>query len=153
NGTTSLINPFTGIVGARWDSQTLSLPLAANDASYSVQVTSGSNQTCLTFAAWWTSTIVIDKDKDGLLDVWERNGLHLNIGSSTQTATFGDCMFAQSLVPPEPCVNLPAMGADPGTQDVFLEIDWLSGAGHEHVPKLAALKAIAQTFSLHGIST
>ena len=149
NGVTlSNSSPFTGTAGVRWDNPTFNISLAPSAASYSTQVTSGDNQVCLTWSAIVTSTIVTDTDLDGLLDVWETNGLHLNPGDSTHPATFGGC----SDFPGEPCVNLPAMGASPSRKDIFVEIDWLHGSdGHLHMPKLDALNAIGATFMSNGI--
>ena len=109
-------NPFTGTAGVRWDSPTLPVVLPQDASSYSATVTSGSNQVCLTFAALVTSTVVTDPDYDGLLTTWEKNGLHLNPGDATHPATFGGCAD----YPSEPCVNLPAMGANPSVPDIFV---------------------------------
>ena len=156
NGETIASNHFrgkAGIPGARWDNPTFNIPLERDDSSFSTQVTADDN-VCLTWGAIVTSTNVVDTDGDGLLDVWETNGLHLNPGDATkkppQPATFGDCDFARRVG--ESCVNLPAMGADPGTnsrphKDIFVEIDWLYGSDHVHLPKLGALSAIAATFA------
>jgi hypothetical protein len=148
-------SPFTGTAGGpngRWDNPSFTISLAQDDASYSTQVTSGGNQVCLTFGAIVTSTNVTDTDHDGLLDVWETKGLHLNIGVPGQPATFGGCQD----YPNESCVNLPAMGADPNKQDIFVEIDWMHGTDghlqHLHIPKYAALNAIGSTFLNHGIA-
>jgi hypothetical protein len=141
--------PFTGTAGAtgaRWDNPTFPIGLAKDSSSYSTQVTANSNQVCLTFTSIWTSTNVTDTDNDGLLDTWEMNGLHLNPGTSTLLATFGGCAD----FPNEDCVNLPAMGANPGIPDIFAEIDWEQGTdGHQHIPKYEALSAVAQTFANH----
>src|SRR5262249_37128881 len=146
-------NSFTGSAGtvARWDSPTLPITLPQDASSYSAVVNSGSNQVCLTFAALVTSTIVTDTDYDGLLNVWETNGIHLNPGDANNPATFGGCLDNLK----EPCVNLPAMGANANVPDIFVEIDWMhgvSGGDHMHIPKEGALSAIAATFSIHGIN-
>jgi hypothetical protein len=145
--------PFRGTAGPRWDNPTFNINLAQNAASYSTQVTAGTNQACLTFAAIWTSTGVTDTDRDGLLDKWEQNGLHLNPGGPAQPATFGGCPRLDPTIPAsEPCVDLPRMGADAAKKDIFVEIDWLRGIdGHLHVPKLSALKPVAETFRGHEI--
>ena len=148
NGATIITNPtpFRGSAGVRWDNPTYSITLAQNAASYSTEVTTGDNNTCLTWSAIVTSTNVTDTDGDGLLDVWETKGLHLN--DQVSPATFGGC----SDYPADPCVNLPAMGALPKQKDIFVQIDWLHGTdGHLHIPKLAALTAIGDTFNGHGI--
>ena len=146
NGTTLASNPFTGTAGVRWDNPTFNINLASNAASYTTQVSSSDNQTCLTWGAIVTSTAVTDTDADGLLDAWETNGFHLN--DQVSPATFGGCAD----YPAEPCVNLPAMGASPSRKDIFVEIDWLHGSdGHSHAPKLDALNAIGATFAKHNI--
>src|SRR4030095_6220001 len=136
----------------RWDNPQFQFNLAAHAASVDTQLTSSDNQICLTWAAMVTSTPVTDTDRDGLLDFWETNGLHLNPGDSTHPATFSGCSYAATVG--DPCVNLPAMGASSSQKDIFLEIDWMhgtSGGDHLHIPKLAALNAIGATFSPHGI--
>src|SRR5262249_14704147 len=136
--------------GSRWDSRTVALPLALNDASYPVTITSADNQTCLTVVSLWTSTPVVDTDKDGLVQFWETNGMHLNPGDSTTPATFGGCTDPLNLNDTAHCVNLPAMGADPTKQDIFVEIDWFKKAGanaHEHKPKPDALAKIITAFN------
>src|SRR5262249_36213422 len=144
-------SPFTGSVGLRWDNPTVTISLHPDDASYTTQVTPGpgANQVCLTFSAIVTSTNVRDSDYDGLLDVWESKGLHLNPGGPGQPATFGGC----SDYPSEPCVDLHSMGANPLKQDIFIEIDWMHGTnGHLHIPKIDALNAIGATFANHNIA-
>ncbi len=137
---------FTGTAGPRWDNPTFNFYLQPNESTWSSHVTFN-GQACLTWGAVVTSIRVLDTDNDGLLDVWETRGLHLN--TQANPATFGGCAD----YPSEPCVNLPAMGANPSRQDVFVEFDWLRGTdGHTHNPKLDALSAMAATFALHGIS-
>jgi hypothetical protein len=148
-------NPFIGSAGTRWDNPTFYFGLPADASSFPTHVTSGTNQTCLTFAAIIASTVVKDTDSDGLLDTWETNGLHRN--TQVSPATFGGCAD----YPHEPCVNLPAMGADPLKRDIFLQVDWMNGTGgsggtdgfgtHDHIPKLPALDAVANTFAPRGI--
>src|SRR5436190_7349577 len=152
NGVTQMLStPFTGSSGVRWDSPTLPINLPQDASSYYATVTSGGNQVCLTFAGLVTSTIVTDPDFDGLLTAWEQKGVHLNPGDATHPATFGGCADYAS----EPCLNLPAMGANENVPDIFVEIDWMhgtDGGDHTHIPKLGALSAIAATFSKHGIN-
>ena len=157
NGNTLDTDPFVGAQGVRWDNPTYNINLAANASSFSALATVGTNQTCLTFAAIVASVAVQDSDGDGLLDLWETKGLHRN--TQVSPATFGTC----SDYPAEPCVNLPAMGANPNKQDIFVQIDWMHGTGdgtggtdghgtHDHMPQLAALSSVAATFALHRIS-
>jgi hypothetical protein len=155
NGTTLSTNPFAGMAGGRWDNPTFGFSLSADASSFTTQVSVGTNQTCVTFAATVASTLVTDTDGDGLLNVWETKGLHRN--TQVTPPTFGTC----SDYPAEPCVNLPAMGADPNKKDIFIQIDWMNGTGggggidgagtHDHAPKLAALNSVANTFLGRGI--
>ncbi len=157
NGNTLDTDPFVGAQGVRWDNPSYNFNLAANASSFSTLATAGNNQTCVTWAAIVASVAVQDSDGDGLLDLWETKGLHRN--TQVSPATFGTC----SEYPAEPCVNLPAMGANPNKQDIFVQIDWMHGTGdgtggtdghgtHDHMPQLAALSSVAATFVLHGIS-
>lgn len=154
--TVSESNPLTGTAGVRWDNPTFDIsnalkptPLFPIVGTLYTQVTASNNQTCLTWAAIVTSTLVTDTDGDGLLDIWETTGVHLNPGTATQPATFGGCI--EALLLQDTCVNLPLMGANPTAKDIFVEIDWLYGPNHVHIPKLPALSAIAATFLQHGI--
>jgi len=85
-----------------------------------------------------------DSDGDGLPDSWETKGVD----------TDGDEVVE---------VDLPAMGADPSRQDVFVEIDWMVEAptknlvgwkvgGHSHKPKSEALQKVMDAFKAHGIA-
>ena len=66
-----------------------------------------------------------DQDGDGLLDSWESQGVTI------------DGQF----------VDLPAMGASPTHKDVFVEIDYMTGAGfHSHRPIPAAISKIITAF-------
>src|SRR6186713_529126 len=91
NRTATFHNSFRGSAGERWDNPTFPIDLSGNDASYSAQLITGSNQTCLTVASIWTSTNVVDSDSDGLLDVWETSGMRLDPGDANHAATFGGC--------------------------------------------------------------
>jgi hypothetical protein len=158
NGDNIASRPFTGSAGANWDNPTYNLTdIDRNDSSYRAEVDVQGTSTCLTFAALVTSTAVVDSDFDGLLDVWEQKGLHLN--TQVFPATFGSCAD----YPSEPCVNLPAMGASPIKPDIFMQIDWMHGTGdgtggtdgkgtHTHMPWPAALTAVCQTFASHLVS-
>lgn len=142
------LNELTGGLQARFDNDTFNITLPAGAASFNTTATTNDNQACYTWAAIIASTNVNDTDGDGLLNSWETKGLHLNEGTSTQKATFGGCAD----YPAEPCVDLKAMGALPGTKDLFLEIDWLQSTDHVHIPKLAALNRIGARFEERGIN-
>jgi uncharacterized repeat protein (TIGR01451 family) len=88
------IDPSSG----EWvgDTQTGTTCLNGGFASDSVEV------------CWEIATSGTDDDGDGLLDVWETNGLDTNHDGV-------------------PEVDLPAMGAEPDHADLFLEIDYSPG--------------------------
>ena len=70
-----------------------------------------------------------DTDGDGLLDVWETNGLDVD----------GDGIID---------VDLPFMGADRLRKDLFLQIDFLAvPGGHTHAPLQAAIQQVVQAFA------
>ncbi len=157
NGTTLSASPFVGAQGTRWDNPTFNFNLAQNASSFSTLATVGGNQTCLTWAAIVASMAVKDTDNDGLLDVWETNGLHRN--TQVSPATFGTCTD----YPKEPCVDLPKMGANPAIKDIFIQIDWMHGTGtgmggidgagtHDHIPKMQALQMVYSAFFAQGIA-
>ena len=157
NGQTLSTNPFVGAQGSHWDNPSFNINLPTNASSFSAMATAGNSQTCVTWAAVVASTYVPDSDNDGLLDLWESKGLHRN--TTVSPATFGTC----SDYPSEPCVNLPAMGANPNKRDIFVQIDWMHGTGdgtggldgsgtHDHIPQLAALSSVASVFSTNGIN-
>jgi len=151
-------HPFTSAQGAAWDNLTYAFDLEENASSTSVEMNRDNNApSCLSWSAIVTSTNVQDSDNDGLLDVWELRGLHRN--TQVSPATFGGCAD----YPTEPCLDLPAMGAQNGVQDIFLQMDWMHGYGdgtggldgsgfHTHVPKLDGLTAVANAFAAHHIA-
>ncbi len=151
-------NPFFGAQGPDWDNYTFNYNLASKASSVQTEVQSSSD--CLSWGAIITSTNVQDSDFDGLLDIWETSGLYLNPGvrnDGTTTpptaATFGTCPAPAGS--PTPCVNFPAMGANPSVPDIFIQIDWMAGnysAPHVHNPQLAALEMVGSVFQSHGIN-
>jgi hypothetical protein len=160
NGRTLDTDPFVGAQGPRWDNATYNIDLSPNASSFSVLGTAGTNQTCVTWAVLIASVNVQDSDHDGLVDLWESKGLHRN--TQVSPATFGTCADYPNDTQ-APCVNLPAMGANPNERDIFIQIDWMHGTGdgtggldgkgtHDHAPPLAALSTVAATFALHGIA-
>jgi uncharacterized repeat protein (TIGR01451 family) len=71
-----------------------------------------------------------DADGDFMLDGWERNGFNAD-GDGTVD------------------VDLPAMGANPGRKDLFLELDCLVAPppGHSHCPVQGAVQTVVQSFA------
>jgi hypothetical protein len=151
-------HPFAGAQGANWDNLTFGFNLPPNASSVQVAMNKTDNApSCLSWGAMVTSTNVQDSDNDGLLDIWESKGLHRN--TQVSPATFGGC----SDYPADPCVDLPAMGAKNGVQDIFLQLDWMHGYGddtggingtgyHSHMPPLTVLTNVAQAFASHNIA-
>ena len=85
-----------------------------------------------------------DTDGDGLPDEWETKGVDTNDDKVID-------------------VDLPAMGADPNREDIFVEIDWMVEApttnllgwkvgGHSHEPKAEALRKVMKAFKAQGIA-
>jgi hypothetical protein len=82
-----------------------------------------------------------DADGDGLLDLWETQGLMVTVDGS------------------DVFVDLPAMGADPLRKDIFVEIDYMVAppgclpfvdycfSGHSHEPKPAAIEKVVAAFA------
>ena len=70
-----------------------------------------------------------DQDGDGLLDIWETQGLTVTIGAVTEF------------------VNLPAMGAKPDHKDIFVEIDYMKTITHTHQPIAQAITDVVTAFA------
>jgi len=137
--------PFPGVYG-NWDNPTWNLsPIPGyvqNTDTWETTsvVPSSSNSGCVSWGAMVLSTTVQDTDGDGLLDVWETGN---NPG-------YTDAVSSQ-------WVALP--GANPNVKDLFIEADYLSNLDgssgtylHSHLPKQAALDAVAATFSAQNIN-
>ncbi|MCB9124674.1 MAG: choice-of-anchor L domain-containing protein [Caldilineaceae bacterium] len=77
----------------------------------------------------------VDTDGDGLLDIWETEGLTVTVGGVPEF------------------VNLPAMGADPQRKDIFVEIDYMveytgtNDIGHTHQPIASAIADVVSAFA------
>ena len=65
-----------------------------------------------------------DRDGDGLLDIWETEGIDLD-----------------GMAPPD--IDLPGMGADPDKKDLFVEVDVMSGV----IVDEAAFAMVEQAFA------
>ncbi len=65
-----------------------------------------------------------DADRDGLLDFWEQSGIDVDENGEID-------------------LSLAALGADPLTRDVFLELDWLAGRS----PSGEALQSLRDVFA------
>jgi hypothetical protein len=144
--------PFPGIYsqnGSAWDDPTWVLNsygsyVLADDMSESTTVMpSATNKGCVNWGAIILSTTVQDTDHDGLLDIWEQNQGYADLAHIDANGN-------------APWVALP--GADPGTKDLFVEIDYFTnldgsaGKVHSHLPKQAALDAIGDAFAQQGIN-
>jgi hypothetical protein len=138
-------NPGSSATGI--DVVTFPLPLEAGamKAGISVGASGGSSPCgCLIFGASILSTVVQDRDGDGILDVWEAQSEW-----SSKPVRLASVYSQWPLTDPTgiPLPNLQLMGANPDIQDVFMQIDYMIGAdGHSHLPVKPALDAIATAF-------
>ena len=123
-------NPFVSAAGPSWDNPTFDVSdkmSSAPSVTTKVDHVGSTNFDCLSWGAVILSTTVQDRDRDGLLDVWEDNGF-------TDFAT-------------QQFVDLKKMGADSKTKDLFVQIDYMTGVdGHSHLPSQNALKMVAEAF-------
>jgi hypothetical protein len=87
----------------------------------------GKDSAQLYFLITTSAASCVDTDGDGLLDVWEKNGVN--------------------------GVNLPAMGADPNKIDLFLQIDYMVAFTHTHQPLQAAVQQVVQASPTRRSST
>jgi len=147
NGGLLATNPFQGFDGPvsdpawdTWTSPLFSVPTSGNpppNATVDVNHGDFTPFDCLSWGAIIFSTPVLDTDRDGLLDVWESN--------SGLTNPDGQVL-----------PDLPAMGANPNIQDIFVEIGSMTTTGydtplgqvtaHNHMPSDAVLNNIIMTF-------
>lgn len=146
-------NPFGGAAGAAtasangYDVVTFpNLPLEPGAMKAKLIVDAGGNGSfdCLTWGAIVVSTEVQDRDADGLLDVWEQES-EFRAKPQRLANVYGN---AWPLPDPGgvPLPNLERMGANANVQDVFVEIDYMVGAGHTHLPAKSALDSVARAF-------
>ena len=83
-----------------------------------------------------------DPDGDGLPTSWERCGLKVIERPDPAPDITKVCRL-------EPCsLDLAAMGADPLTKDVFVEVDWMRKGPHRrsHWPRRRAVKQVVESF-------
>src|SRR5206468_11623267 len=119
------------------------LPRDTFDKPETTSVTpTSANSGCVNWGAMIFSTTVQDRDADGLLDIWEKNQGYMDAVSGNQIA-------------------LP--GANPGTKDLFVQVDYLTlrdpnnpnpltNVLHSHLPKQQALDTVGQAFFNQGIN-
>ncbi|HEV7611520.1 MAG TPA: hypothetical protein VGO37_06590 [Steroidobacteraceae bacterium] len=148
-------NPFVGSGGGGnpagstatgIDVITFPLPLEAGAMKARVSVSGGTQRNCgcLTFGASMLSTVVQDRDGDGLLDVWESQS-EWSSKPSRLASVYGTWPLTEPTGGALP--NLQLMGANPDVQDVFVQIDYMVGSdGHTHLPTKPTLDAIATAF-------
>jgi hypothetical protein len=87
---------------------------------------------CLTLPVAVLSSNVQDRDGDGLLDVWESQA-EWSAKPSRLASVYGAWPLADPTGAPLP--DLGAMGANPDVQDIFVQVDFMTGAdGHSHLP-------------------
>jgi hypothetical protein len=135
------INPFRANTG--FEAVTFqNVPLEAGAMKATVTVDPGKKGCfdCLSFSAVVLSTVVQDRDGDGLLDVWEARSEWSN-KPGRLASLYAGWPLADPTGAPLP--DLGAMGASPDLQDVFVQIDYLVGSDHQHLPAKGALQAVA----------
>jgi hypothetical protein len=147
----TIVNPFAAIAGANWDNPTYNLTNVAVSSSpqYGDSVTTSVDHLgfgtfdCLSWGAVIFRTAAKDSDGDGELDLWET--------ASGLTDPNGHAL-----------PNLPAMGADPNTKDLFVELGYMKTdaqttygsdlrPAHKHMPYAEALKRAGDAFLAKGI--
>ena len=141
-------DPFPGSLGSAWDNLTVNVSpfMTGDEASVSTSVVPSdpSSVACLSWGAIVFSTTVQDTDGDGLLDVWELQGL--------KDPTSGALL-----------VDLPSMGANFNAKDVFIELDYMQTAGyattlqgavagHSHKPTQGALDMVGDAFKAQALN-
>ncbi|HMK72697.1 MAG TPA: hypothetical protein VK454_05120 [Myxococcaceae bacterium] len=136
------INPFRANTG--FEAVTFNgVPLEPGAMKATVTVDPGTRGCfdCLSFSAVVLSTVVQDRDGDGLLDVWESRTEWAS-KPSRLASVYPSWPLADPMGSPLP--DLGAMGASPDLQDVFVQIDYLTGSdGHTHLPAKTALQSVA----------
>ncbi|MCL4554606.1 MAG: DUF4114 domain-containing protein, partial [Actinobacteria bacterium] len=71
-----------------------------------------------------------DTDGDGLWDVWETNGVDADWDGTIDLP-----------------IHQAPFNANPNHKDVFLEIDWMQDATHDHQPKAGVVNAVVNAFA------
>ena len=136
------INPFNGNTG--YEATTFeNVPLEPGAMKATVTVDPGTTGSfdCLSWSSVVMSMVVQDRDGDGLLDVQEAKSEW-----SSKPSRLASVYPSWPLTDPTGATlpDLGAMGANPNVQDVFVQIDYLTGAdGHSHLPAKSALQAVA----------
>ena len=136
------INPFGGNTG--FDAVTFqNVPLEPGAMKATVTVDPGTTGSfdCLSWNSVVMSMAVQDRDGDGLLDVQEARSEW-----SSKPTRLASVYPSWPLTDPTGAAlpDLGAMGANPSVQDVFVQIDYLTGAdGHSHLPLKSALQSVA----------
>src|SRR5262249_18373260 len=135
-------NPFGGSTG--FDAVTFqNLPLEPGAMKATVTVDPGTTGSfdCLSWGAVVLSTVVQDRDGDGLLDVWEARSEW-----TSKPSRLASVYSSWPLPDPSgaPLPDLGGMGTSPDVQDILVQIDYLTGSdGHTHLPAMSALQAVA----------
>ena len=138
------VNPFRSNSG--FDVVTFqNVPLEAGAMKATVTIDAGKSGCfdCLTLPVAVLSTNAQDRDGDGLLDVWESQA-EWSAKPSRLASVYAGWPLADPTGAPLP--DLGAMGASPDVQDIFVQVDFMTGAdGHSSPARRpnSALQAVA----------
>ena len=136
------INPFNGNSG--FDVATFpNLPLEPGAMKATVTIDPGKKGCfdCLSLGAAVLSVVVGAGRRDGLLDVWESRSEW-----ASKPSRLASVYPSWPLTDPTgaPLPDLGGMGASPDVQDIFVQVDYLTGSdGHSHLPARSALQSVA----------
>jgi len=144
DNTVVAVNPFradTGFEAVTFEG--LPLENGAMKATLTVDGGGSGSFDCLSWSSVVMSTEVQDLEGDGLLDVWEARSEW-----ATKPNRLSSVYAAWPLADPEgnPLPNLELMGANPRIQDVFVQVDYMTGPSHSHLPSRTALQSVATAF-------
>ncbi|HSW57756.1 MAG TPA: Ig-like domain-containing protein [Dehalococcoidales bacterium] len=123
----SIAVPVPGMIYVTGATQSGDFPLTPETYKRPVQNTHAGGTT----GGWgdsYISRIIEDRDGDAIPDPWEQEGLDINNDGKID-------------------LDLPAMGASPTRKDLFVEIDWMQDADHNHKPLKMAMEDVKKAFA------
>ena len=122
----SIAVPVAGIAYVTGATQSGNFPLTPEAYKAPYQKVQGGG----TSGGWgdaYVARIMEDKDGDAIPDPWEKEGLDINNDGTID-------------------LNLPKLGASPTHKDLFMEIDWMKDATHNHKPLDMSLEDVKKVF-------